>query len=437
MHPDTPQAAHRRWVIAGMLFLAAVLNYVDKNALALLAPTIQGDLGLSDQDYANVQNAFQVAYTIALLASGAIVDRLGPRLSLALFLGWWSVANMVTSLARSAASLGAFRFLLGLGEAGNWTASPKTVAEWFPAKERGLAIGIYTAGTPIGMTLAPIFVIALSERFGWQSAFVVTGALGLIWLLPWLLLYRPVRTDAETLQRDQAPVLSQVAAPALVERDHRGWTWWQALGRVEVWCLLLGRMLSDPVWFFYQNWYPKYLVSARDLTQTDVQITWVLFLAAGLGSLFGGWIAGRFIRQGRHAERVRLAIMLGCALFMPLSPMVAFAPSVNWSLACASLVVFAHLAWLTNISALVVDVVPKPSLGTVFGIVAAGSSLGAIAMNDFVAKLLQPDPVTDTVPPNAYTNWYIVAAGLHLAVIPLLAWGILRRKRSTAKELES
>lgn len=414
---ESGHASRVRWVVAGMLFLAAVLNYVDKNTLSLLAPTIQAKLELTDQHYAMIQNAFQVAYTIALLASGAIVDRLGSRLSLALFVGWWSIANVLTGFARSVTSLSVFRFLLGLGEAGNWTASPKAVSEWFPARERGLAIGIYTAGTPIGMTLAPLFIIWLSETFGWQSAFVVTGIVGLVWLLPWIL-----------LRRTAATATGESVAVAQLALSEPGWSWLQAFGRPEVWCLLVGRMLSDPIWFFYQNWYPKYLVTARGLTQSDVKITWVMFLAAGVGSLVGGWLAGRFIKGGRTPERARLMIMFGCALVMPLSPMVAYAPTAWVSLAIASVIAFAHLAWLTNISALVVDVVPKASLGTVFGIVAAGSSLGAIGMNSMVAEMLQPDKVTKLVAPSAYNNWFLLAACLHLIVIPVLYFGVLRRR---------
>lgn len=410
-----------RWWMAGLLFLAAVFNYVDKNTLALLAPTIQADLHLTDQDYANIQNAFQLAYTIALLGSGVVVDRLGTRLSLALFVGWWSVANMLTAFARSATAFGGFRFMLGLGEAGNWTASPKTVAEWFPPQERGLAIAIYTAGTTIGMTIAPGLVTAIQGRWGWQAAFVVTGIAGLVWLVPWLWLCRPVKThpllgDAERQWIAGAPAaLSSAPAPA-------GWTWLQAFGKVEVWCLLFGRMLSDPVWFFYQNWYPKYLVSARGLTQAQIKITWVIFLAAGLGSLFGGWIAGLLVKRGGQPARVRLRVMLCCAIVMPLSPLVAYAPTTEWSLAFASIIIFAHLAWLINLSTLVMDVVPAASLGKVFGIVAAGSSAGAIIMNDLVAKMVKD---------YSYTNWFIIAAGLHLAVIPLVMWGVgrtLKRK---------
>lgn len=447
-----------RWIIAGLLFFAAVLNYVDKNTLSLLWPTIRKDFKLANpaQDYANIQNAFQVAYTIALLASGAIVDKLGPRISMGLFVGWWSFANMLTSLAGSIRSLSIFRFMLGLGEAGNWTASPKTVSEWFPARERGLAIGIYTAGTPIGMTLAPLFIIWLSESFGWQSAFVVTGGLGLVWLLPWLFFCRPVKTHPLLTQREREWITADAEGKPVLARQadaEKGWSWLSAFAQPVVWCLLLGRMLSDPIWFFYQNWFPLYLADVHKVSQKGVKLTWIMFLSAGLGSLVGGWIAGRFMRGGRAPSRVRLMVMFACGLFMPLSLLITitpsaavldfigrhicplfsaesmFTPAAVWALGLASLVVFAHLAWLTNISALVVDVVPKPSLGVVFGIVAAGSSLGAIAMNDMVAKLLKPDPVTKLVQPDAYNQWYIVAAFLHLAVLPLLAWGVLRHKR--------
>ena len=179
-----------RWWIAGLLFMASVLNYVDRNSVSLLAKTIQDGLVVSDQQYANIQIAFQVAYAIALLLSGIVVDRLGPRWALALFLGWWSLASLSTSFAHGALSLGVVMFAMGLGEAGNWTAAPKAVSAWFPSRERGLAIGIYTAGTPLGMTVAPIFIVGLSEAWGWRGTFVVTGLLGFVWLVPWLLFYR-------------------------------------------------------------------------------------------------------------------------------------------------------------------------------------------------------------------------------------------------------
>ncbi len=407
-----------RWWIVAMLFLAAVLNYADKNALALLAPTIQKDLGFGDVAYANIQNAFQIAYTIALLCTGIFVDKLGPRISLGIFVAWWSLANILTGFARSVPFFASFRFLLGLGEAGNWIASPKVVSKCFPAKERALAVGIYTAGTPVGMTLAPILIISLSDTFGWRSAFVLTGFLGLLWLLPWLVLFREAKGYTSRIENEQEEMPSLKHPEDFAIPSEKEWTWLQAFSHAEVWCLLFGRMLTDPIWFFYQNWYPKYLVSARGFTQADIKITWVIFLFAGLGSLLGGWISGQFIKRGFAVRRVRLYTMLGCALFMPLSPFVALVSSSPWSLALASIIVSAHLAWLVNISALVIDVVPGRSLGRVFGIVAAGSSLGAIMMNDLVAKLVTSD---------SYTNWFVIAAFPHLLVIPFLMWGILRR----------
>ncbi len=179
-----------RWALVGLLFLASVLNYVDRQTLAILAPTIQKDLGMTDPEYAAVNNFFLVAYTISYLVSGRLTDKLGPRKALALYISFWSVANMLTGLARSLASLSAFRFLLGLGEAGNWTTAPKLVSEWFTAKERGLAVGIYTLGATIGATIAPPLILWLASTGHWQNAFFATGAAGLLWLIPWLLVYR-------------------------------------------------------------------------------------------------------------------------------------------------------------------------------------------------------------------------------------------------------
>ncbi|MGB9606887.1 MAG: MFS transporter, partial [Bryobacteraceae bacterium] len=181
---------HLRWWITGLLFASTVINYVDRQTLSILARTIQNELGMSELDYAHVVQAFLLAYTVAYLLAGRITDWLGARLSLALFLGWWSLADLLTGLARSAFSLGVLRFLLGLGEAGNYTAAPKAVSEWFLPRERALAVGIYTAGAMVGATISPPLISWLGGAFGWRMAFVATGAMGLLWLIPWLWLYR-------------------------------------------------------------------------------------------------------------------------------------------------------------------------------------------------------------------------------------------------------
>ena len=292
-----------RWWILFLLFAAGFLNYMDKGMLGLLAPTIQKDLGFDDNAYADVQNWFQVAYTVATFASGFIVDRFGARISLALFVGWWSVANVLTGFANSVLSLKFYRSLLGLGEAGNWTAAPKTVGEWFSDKERGLAIGVYSIGAPIGMVIAPSLIIGMMTFYGsWKAPFIVTGLLGLVWVLPWLWFYK----------KSPAPAMagaSGAAMPDIEGTAAKGWTFLHALCRWEVWVLIFGRMLTDPVWGFYQNWYPKYLVNARGFTQTDIKSVWIVFVGAAIGGIIGGWLSGRLVKRGVRAVRARLLVM--------------------------------------------------------------------------------------------------------------------------------
>ncbi len=387
-----------------MIFGASVLNYVDRQALSILAPTIQGNLKLDDEGYALIVNLFLVAYTLSYLFSGRIVDRLGVRASFAFFVGWWSVANVLTAFARSLGSLGAFRFMLGLGEAGNWTAAPKAVAGWFAPRERGFAIGLYTLGASLGATVAPLLVVKLAGWGGWQAAFVATGALGLLWLGPWLWLYRSPPATTPT-----------ISAPAKAE------SWRTVLARREVWLLMLARLLTDPVWYFYQFWFAKYLHDARGLSQSALTVTWVIFLAADLGTLGGGWFSGLLIQRNLAPAASRLRIMLGCACLVPLSVLVPHAAALPLALACGMVVVFAHLAWLTNLSALVLDLIPQRSLATTFGIVAAGSSVGGIAMNWGVGRL-----VTNF----SYTPAFAIMACLHPLALALL-WP-LRRKGEPA-----
>ncbi len=379
-----------RWWIVGMVFFASVLNYVDRQALSILAPTIQKDLALTNEDYATIANLFLVAYTVASLLSGKVVDKLGVRVSLALFVGWWSVANILTGFARSVGSLGAFRFLLGLGEAGNWTAAPKAVAEWFPARERGIAIGIYTLGATLGATIAPLLVIGLATRFGWQSAFVVTGAAGLLWLIPWLWLYRrpaehPRLTDAERTLIATGQAAEMTATPAATADWGKGW---RIFGRREIWLLIFGRMLTDPVWYFFQFWFAKYLHDGRGLDQKQLTVSWVIYLAADIGVLCGGLLSGLLIKRGAAPATGRLRTMLLCAALVPCAALIPHAGSVTLVLALGMVAIFAHLAWLVNLSALIVDLVPRASLGFAFGVIATGSSLGGMMMNKAVGSLV-------------------------------------------------
>ncbi len=415
---------HLRWWIVAMIFFASVLNYIDRQTLSILAPTIQSDLGLTNEDYASVLNWFLIAYTIAYLLSGRIVDRFGVRVGLAVFVGWWSIANILTGFAKSVTSLGVFRFLLGLGEAGNWTAAPKAVSEWFPARERGLAIGIYTLGGTIGATIAPVLIIGLASWHSWQAAFVVCGLAGLLWLIPWLWLYRRVDEHPRITEAERTLIISGDDKQGAAGAQESWGRWWQLFARKEVWLLIFGRMLTDPVWYFFQFWFAKYLYDARGLDQRSLSVTWVIFLAADIGALCGGWFSGLLIKRHIAAANSRLWIMLGCAVIVPSAAMIPQISPLWLVLTLGMCAVLAHMAWLINLSALVVDLVPRASLGTVFGIVAAGSSLGGIMMNKAVGHV---------VTTHSYSPAFYLMALLHPAAFFLL-WH-LRRRRAAASSL--
>ena len=394
-----------RWWIVGLLFLASAKNYLDRQTLSILAPTIQNDLHISDAAYGSIVNLFLLAYGFAYLVSGRVTDWLGTRVSMVVFMSWWSVAGMLTALARSTASLGATRFLLGLGEAGNYTAAPKVVAEWFPAKERGVAIGIYTLGAAIGATAAPVLVVGLSRRWGWQAPFVVIGATGLVWLLPWLWLYyrpeeHPHITDAE---RALAPRLA-VDQPDNAVRETEWGRWRAVFARREVWLLLVARMATDPVWYFCQFWLAKYLYTVHHVEQKQLGVTWLVFLAADIGTLGGGLLSALLVKRGATPMASRLWAMLVCACLVPLSALVPLAPTVSATLAISMVVVLAHMAWLINVSALVVDAVPQKTVATAFGVIAAGSTFGGLLMNEAVKRLATA---------GHYNTWFVVMACLH------------------------
>jgi MFS transporter, ACS family, hexuronate transporter len=450
-----------RWWIIVLLFLAAVLNYIDRQTLSALAPTIQLDLGMDDQEYANVINIFLIAYTIAYLISGRVADKIGTRASLFFFVAWWSVFNMLTAASKGVTSLSFYRFGLGLGEAGIWPAASKAVSEWFPPKERALAIGLYTMGATIGATIAPYIVIPLATYdyaatfpavaeflgigTGWKVAFILTGLAGLLWLIPWMMVYRkPEKSKLITVEE-----LTMLTTASSVENNNNtetenAWSWKQVLSFRGTWLLLLARLITDPVWYFYQFWFPKYLSSDRNLSQEDLKITWVIYAAAGVGSLLGGIISGQIVKRGVLPVASRMWVMLFCALLMPLSPFIASASGLNASLTLTVFTVIAALAWLINISSLIVDIVPKHSLGTVFSVVAAGSTLGGIVMNMIVASMVTGpsdkamgfldsafhavlDPLLNAVQGQGYGMWFLIMAFLHPIAWLLLKFGGIYR----------
>ncbi len=360
----------RRWWIAGLLFLSVIINYIDRQCLSVLAPVITKELGLTPTGYANILNVFQLAYTGMYIGSGFLVDRWGARVSLAVFMGWWSVANALHGFATSAFSLGAFRFLLGLGEPGNFMAGFRAISECFHKEERALANGLLNAGSSVGAMIAPFLVTWLYVQMSWRGAFVICGLLGVLWILPWLLLYRPL-------------------ASVVIARAEPG-AWREYLKLPQSWGLFGSRFLSDPVWWFYLFWLPKYLVDARGFTLQEMAlVAWMPYLSADLGAMFGGWMSGVLIGRGWNVLAARKAVMLPAAMVMPVSLVVATTPSSTIAIAAICLVTFAHMVWKTNLATVTNDLYPTQVVGSVSGMFAFGNGLGGLLFTALTGWLVQ------------------------------------------------
>jgi MFS transporter, ACS family, hexuronate transporter len=361
-----------RWYIAALLFTSTVINYIDRQTLSIVAPLLTKELGLSPVQYSNILTAFLAAYTLMYLGSGLIVDRWGTRISLSVFMTWWSVSNMLHGLAQSAMHLGVFRVLLGAGESGNFMAAVKVVSEWYPAKERAFVNGLVNAGAAVGAIIATPLVTYIALMHGWRTAFVVTGSFGFVWLAAWLVLFHvPEKHPRIT---DEELALVQSDAPAARVASIR---WVDLLKYRQTWGLLLSRFLSDPVWWFYLFWLPKYLVENRGFTMVEMgMLAWLPYLTADIGSVFGGLLSGYLVKRKWEVLRARSAGMLPFALMMPASIAVAYTSSRTTALALICLVTFAHMAWKTNLVTVTNDIYPRAVVGSVAGIVAFGNGVG-------------------------------------------------------------
>jgi ACS family hexuronate transporter-like MFS transporter len=402
---------HYRWFILGLLFIASVINYIDRQSLSILARTIQDELNISDIGYTNVVQLFLFAYMLSFLVSGWITDKLGMRWSMTLFIGWWSIANILTGLVGSFRGLAAARFLLGAGESGLYVVAPKVVAQLFPASQRGLAVGIYSAGATVGATIAPPLLAWLTLSYGWRSAFVVGGILGLVWIVPWLMSYREAVVAAIAVKPIEAPP----ATP--LEPDSQRWI--DAFLSREVLLLLSIRILTDPVWQFILFWLPKYLIDVQGMTLEQVgQIGWVPYLAADIGGVLGGYASGLLITRGFRAVDARKWVMLACGIAIPCGALlVTQTRSSSLIITLMAVIAFAEFTWMVTMTALAVDVLPIRRFGRMFGVIAAGSGFGGMIFMEAVGRL---------VTAFSYTPVFILIACLHPIAL-IAVWRIARR----------
>jgi ACS family hexuronate transporter-like MFS transporter len=402
---------HLRWYVAGLLFLASVINYVDRQALSVVAPVLTKELRISAVEYANILQAFLIAYTIMYVFSGVLTDRFGTRWSLAGFMVWWSVSNALHAFATSAFSLGVFRFLLGAGESGNFMASIKAVSEWYPAKEKAFVNGLVNAGAAVGAIVAPPAIVWLLHAYGWRAAFVITGALGIFWLIPWLLLYWVPSENRRITARELALIREGQKDTAESLRLR----WADLLKYPQTWGLMLARVISDPVWWFYLFWLPKYLVEQRGFTMVEMgMVAWMPYLFADIGAVLGGlgsgWLLKRFAWE---PLRSRNTMMIAFALMMPVSVWIAFTPSNSLAVVLICLVAFAHMGWKTNLMTMTNDVYPPATIGSVAGIVAFGSGVGATLFTNLTGWIVQY---------YSYTLIFVIMGFLHP-----ISWLVVRR----------
>ena len=366
-----------RWWIVGLVFLATVINILDRLSVSVLAPVIREQLHLSNFDYAAVGTWFLLAYTVSQGFSGWLHDRIGVRRGFAASVVVWSTAALLHAFARGFGSLCGLRVALGLGEGGNWPGGVKVVTAWFPDRERAFALGIINAGSSVGAMLAPPVIVSLRLRFGWQSAFLATGALGFLWLAGWLAFYRecgqhPWLSDAEFHSIRAGQSRQQPVAPAA--------RWADLLAVRQVWAVVLARLLVDPVWWLYILWLPEYLNKARGMSLQQIGAFASLpFVAAGLGGLAGGALSGRLIVRGWTTDRARKSVILLAACLMPCGILAARAGSTASALGWISVVTFGFQLWISNVQVLPADIFPTGQVASVAGLGGVGAGVGSMA----------------------------------------------------------
>jgi MFS transporter, ACS family, hexuronate transporter len=443
-------ATHFRWTICALLFFATTLNYMDRQVLSLLKPTLQDPvrgIGMTEVQFAAIVSIFSAAYALGLLLAGGFVDRVGTRIGYAVALGIWTLASMSHTLARfpfmtrslhgaagSLASLlrqipgcahapaldglaklsgaiicfGLARFLLGLGEAGNFPSAIKAVAEWFPSRERALATGIFNSGTNIGATIAPFVVVLLLYRFGWQYAFLGTSAFAAIWLVLWLSIYRAPRDHPRVSLAELAIINSDPAQP----QSRVAWS--RLLPHRQTWAFLLGKALTDPPWWFYLYWLPGFLSARYRLTLAQMGVPLlIIYNVCTVGSVAGGWLPQRLIRMGWSLNRSRKTAMLFYALAVVPVVFIGHTHALWQAVALICLATAAHQAWSANMFTLASDMFPRSAVGSVVGVGACCGSVAMMFFGLFIGFVLE-------ITKGNYTPVFLLAGTAYLLAIVLI-----------------
>lgn len=404
----THKPSSMRWWICALLFFATTINYIDRQVLAILAPQLQTEMGWSEVEYGYIVTSFQFSYAIGLLLAGKLIDFLGTKKGFAISIVLWSLAAVSHAFARTAAGFGVARMALGIGESGNFPAAVKTIAEWFPRKERALATGIFNSGSNIGAIVAPLIVPMIALRFGWQWAFIATGALGFVWLFFWLRMAHSPANHPDVNPSELALIESDTDTshekPASI---------WQIIRTRKVWAIAIGKFLTDPIWWFFLYWLPKFLNQTYGLQLDKIGLPLItIYLIADAGSIGGGWISSQFLKIGWTINAARKTTLLICAVMVIPIYLVSEISSLWPAVLLIGLGMAAHTGWSANMYTLATDFFPKQDIATVVGFIGMSGAIGGMLMASATGHLLEAT--------GSYKSLFIVAASMYSIALVLI-----------------
>jgi len=406
-----------RWTICVLVFFATTINYLDRQVIAILKPILEKEIGLTEIDYGYIVMAFQVAYAVGMIFAGRLIDAVGTRLGYALSLIFWSIAAMLHAFARGAFSFGVFRAMLGLAESGNFPAAIKTVAEWFPKKERALAAGIFNSGANVGALLAPVVVPWLAYHLGWQSAFFLVGAIGFIWLIFWFMWYQIPEKSKKLTPEELAYIKSDKDEQ---QDNEEKVSWWKLLRFPQTWAFVIGKFLTDPVWWFYLFWIPSWLATVRgtglDLKNFGLPMV-VIYTATTIGSIGGGWFSSFLISKGLPVYKSRkIAMLIFALLVVPIVFTQSEGVGLWMAILLISLAAASHQAWSANIFTTVSDMFPKKVVSSVTGLGGMAGAVGGTLVAFFAGHLLEFYKIKGHIE-TGYTIMFVIAGSAYL-----IAW---------------
>ena len=399
-----------RYIILSLLFFATTINYIDRQVIGILKPYISNDLGWSEFDYGLIVTAFQIAYSLGLLISGALIDKFGTRIGYAIAMAVWSIAGTLHAAARTAIGFSIARFFLGFGESANFPAAIKTVAEWFPQKERAFATGLFNSGATIGAIIAPIIVTGITIKLGWQWAFIITGVLGFIWIICWLVFYFAPESHPK-ISKEELEYIHQ-NNPITIEDDTMKWS---SLFRYKQTYALCGtRFISDWVWWYFLFWVPDFLHKTHGIKITQAILPLiVIYTVASFGGVAGGWFSSSLIKKGKSIDSARKSAVLICALFvLPIST-IPYLNSLWGSVILISFACAGHAGWSANMFTIISDIFPKRALGSITGLAGFTGAVGGALSAAFVGLVLDAT--------NSYSVIFVVAS-----LVYILNWVIIK-----------